>query len=108
MCNLLDTMSTETGERNAQAAEKTALETVIEDTEAELAKLQRSKVANMIRLYQGELFVPTMHSGTRQSPPEPSHNILRVSLLLKFRSAWSLLSTRTPSEGIASTMEVSF
>ena len=55
MCNLLDTMSTETGERNAQAAHRTALETVIEDTEAELAKLQRSKVASMIRLYQGEM-----------------------------------------------------
>lgn len=52
---LLDTMSTETGERAAQAAEeKSALETVIEDTQAELAKLQRSKVASMIRLYQGE------------------------------------------------------
>ena len=54
MCNLLDTMSTETGERNAQAAERSALETVIEDTEAELVKLQRSKVASMIRLYQGD------------------------------------------------------
>ena len=53
VCNLLDTMSTETGERNAQAADRTALETVIKDTEAELAKLQRSKVASMIALYQG-------------------------------------------------------
>ena len=59
MCTLLDTMSTETGERNAQAAHRTALETVIEDTEAELAKLQRSKVASMIRLYQGEPSAPT-------------------------------------------------
>ncbi|CAL5227508.1 g10493 [Coccomyxa viridis] len=62
MCTLLDTMSTETGERNAQAAHRTALETVIEDTEAELAKLQRSKVASMIRLYQG------MESPQRDSP----------------------------------------
>lgn len=54
MGGLLDTMSTETGERAAQAAQKTALETVIEDTEAELAKLQRSKVASMIKLYQGQ------------------------------------------------------
>ena len=64
MCNLLDTMSTETGERNAQAAHKTALETVIEDTEAELARLQRSKVASMIRLYQGELSALTWCSST--------------------------------------------
>lgn len=54
MGGLLDTMSTETGERAAQAAQKTALETVIEDTEAELAKLQRSNVASMIKLYQGQ------------------------------------------------------
>ncbi len=52
MGGLLDTMSTETGERAVQAAQKTALETVIADTEAELAKLQRSKVASMIKLYQ--------------------------------------------------------
>ncbi len=64
MCTLLDTMSTETGERNAQAAHRTALETVIEDTEAELAKLQRSKVASMIRLYQGEPPALTLHSST--------------------------------------------
>ena len=55
---LLDTMSTETGERCAHAAQKTALETVIEDTEAELAKLQRSKVASMIALYQGPSSLP--------------------------------------------------
>lgn len=64
MCTLLDTMSTETGEMNAQAAHRTALETVIEDTEAELAKLQRSKVASMIRLYQGEIYAPPLPAGT--------------------------------------------
>ena len=56
MCSLLDTMSTETGERNAQAAKRTALETAIKDADAELAKLQRSKVANMIRLCRGKFF----------------------------------------------------
>ena len=56
MCSLLDTMSTETGERNAQAAKRTALETAIKDADAELAKLQRSKVANLIRLCQGKFF----------------------------------------------------
>ena len=60
---LLDTMSTETGERCAQAAQKTALETVIEDTEAELAKLQRSKVASMIALYQGSSCLPSPSAG---------------------------------------------
>ena len=64
MCTLLDTMSTETGERNAQAAHRTALETVIEDTEAELAKLQRSKVASMIRLYQGKQSAPPLPAST--------------------------------------------
>ena len=75
MCTLLDTMSTETGERNAQAAHRTALETVIEDTEAELAKLQRSKVASMIRLYQGELSAPNpalQYLGPIASSPLPS------------------------------------
>ena len=56
---LLDTMSTETGERTAsaaaaaQAGRLAALETVIEDTEAELARMQRSKVADMVKMYQG-------------------------------------------------------
>lgn len=51
---LLDTMSTETGEKNVNAAAHVkALETVVEDTEAELARLQRSKVANMVKMYQG-------------------------------------------------------
>lgn len=51
---LLDTMSTETGEKNVNAAAHVkALETVVEDTEAELARLHRSKVANMVKMYQG-------------------------------------------------------
>ena len=68
---LLDTMSTETGERCAQAAQKTALETVIEDTEAELAKLQRSKVASMIALYQGPFRLPAPCDGPQdcRAPP---------------------------------------
>lgn len=31
-----------------------ALETVLEDTEAELARLKRSNVANMVKMYQSE------------------------------------------------------
>jgi len=38
----------------------TALETVIKDTEAELTRLQRSKVANMVKMYQGELPNPSI------------------------------------------------
>ncbi|BDA46495.1 hypothetical protein COCOBI_08-5880 [Coccomyxa sp. Obi] len=78
---LLDTMSTETGERNANVAAQApskALETVVEDTEAELARLNRSKVANMIKMYQGMEESHSRHTspriGARKSPekfPEP-------------------------------------
>ena len=85
MCTLLDTMSTETGERNAQAAHRTALETVIEDTEAELAKLQRSKVASMIRLYQGEPPAPTLHSGTCMLQVSNVSTKLSALLWIKFQ-----------------------
>ncbi len=35
------------------SADAKALETMVEDTESELAKLKRSKVANMVKMYQG-------------------------------------------------------
>ncbi|KAK9918884.1 hypothetical protein WJX75_007810 [Coccomyxa subellipsoidea] len=70
---LLDTMSTETGEKNVNAAAHVkALETVVEDTEAELARLQRSKVANMVKMYQGLEESNSCHTspriGARKSP----------------------------------------
>ncbi len=40
-------------EQAVQGANVKALETVVEDTEAELARLNRSKVANMVKMYQG-------------------------------------------------------
>ncbi|EIE19526.1 hypothetical protein COCSUDRAFT_67679 [Coccomyxa subellipsoidea C-169] len=76
---LMDTMSTETGERNVNAAAQAvqganikALETVVEDTEAELARLNRSKVANMVKMYQGLEESNSRHTspriGARKSP----------------------------------------
>ncbi|CAL8462625.1 g2158 [Coccomyxa elongata] len=80
---LLDTMSTETGERTANAAAQApskALETVVEDTEAELARLNRSKVANMIKMYQGMEESQSRHTspriGARKSPVKFSEPLL--------------------------------
>ncbi|EIE23845.1 hypothetical protein COCSUDRAFT_47030 [Coccomyxa subellipsoidea C-169] len=83
---LLETMSTETGERNVNAsaqaepsADVKALETMVEDTESEVANLKRSKVANMVKMYQGMEEAHSRHTSPRigaRKSPLPSEKFL--------------------------------
>lgn len=56
-----------------------ALETVIEDTEAELARVNRSKVANMVKMYQSEPLEPAI-----EIPVMLTQGYCQVPALLQF------------------------